>query len=61
MCYYTNEKDAFDQDGLPNGQYQPNFAARVLQTLDGDGLYRVQLKTYKGNLIIYEFIRISSI
>lgn len=47
-CFYTNHPDAFDEDGLPNGLVQANFLARASKTLNGDGLFRVNLKTFKG-------------
>lgn len=61
-CFYTNEKEAFDKDGLPSGKFSPNFAARASKTLNGEGLFRVQLKTFKGNyfsvaFIFFEFAR----
>lgn len=51
MCFYTNEPNAFEENGLPDGKYQPNFEARVSFALDGEGLYRGQLKAYKGIFI----------
>lgn len=50
-CFYTNQPGAFDQDGLPNGEFHANFSARVSKTLDGDGLFRINLKTFKGTSI----------
>lgn len=47
MCFYTNRREAF-QNGLPSGQFQPNFAARLSKSLEGDGLFHVKLKTFKG-------------
>lgn len=47
-CFYTNQRKAFAEDGLPIGTFQPNFAARFSNALNGDGLFRVKLKAFKG-------------
>lgn len=47
-CFYTNQIEAFDVDGLPRRTFQPNFEARVAKKIDGDGLFRIRLKAYKG-------------
>lgn len=63
-CYYTNQNEAFEEDGLPNGKFNPNFAARASKTLDGEGLYRVKLKAYKGifvNSVCYKHNKYSNI
>lgn len=47
-CFYTNQQEAFEQDGLPCGKFHPNFSARVSQSLNGEGLFGVNLKAFKG-------------
>lgn len=47
-CFYTNNHDAFDNDGLPNGNFPPNFHLGFVDNLNGDGLFRVKLRAYRG-------------
>lgn len=48
-CFYTDNKDAFDDFGLPNGDFPPNFdAIRRTELNSGDGIYKVKLRGYKG-------------
>lgn len=53
ICFYTNNAAAFDDDGVPIGNFVPNFNAPLRCNFqEGDllnGLYRIQLKAYKGN------------
>lgn len=46
--FYTTNDNAFDEHGLPNVDYPPNFEANASTNLDGDGLFRINLKVYKG-------------
>lgn len=52
-CYYTNNEDAFDADGLPKSDFPPNFAAPMRNDFDDDddneisGLYRIQFGLYR--------------
>lgn len=55
MCFYTNNPDAFDDDGIPKGNFPPNFDADVRTELDVEGLFHVKLKVYKGNLSLKGF------
>lgn len=47
-CFYTNNPNAFDQDGFPQDTYAPDFQARFCDGSNDEGLYRVQLRAYKG-------------
>lgn len=51
-CFYTDNPNAFDDDGLPIGNFVPNFDAKIHvgTQIDGDSLFRIQLVTYKGKL-----------
>lgn len=48
-CFYTTNEAAFDDDGLPKGDFPPNFNGHFSENLDGDGLFEVKLKAYRGN------------
>lgn len=49
-CFYTNDPCAFDDDGLPKGNFAPNFEAGMRDsfTENGDGLYSIKLQAYRG-------------
>lgn len=53
ISFYTNNPFAFDDDGVPNGNFAPDFNAPLRCNFqEGDllcGLYRIKLKAYKGN------------
>lgn len=48
ICFYTTNPAAFDDDGMPRGDFAPNFEERIREDLNGDGLYHIKLKAYKG-------------
>lgn len=48
VCFYTNNSDAFDDEGVPNGNFAPNFDLDFAENVNGDGLFHVKLKAYKG-------------
>lgn len=58
-CFYTNNEGAFDEEGLPKGDFLPNFTLPLRCSFDGadddevSGLFRVKLKAFKGNKINY--------
>lgn len=41
-CFYTNNAAAFDDDGIPNGDFVPNFGLGFAQN------FRIKLKAYRG-------------
>lgn len=49
ICFYTNHRDAFDDDGLPKGSFAPNFQLGIRTDLLSEGLYSIKLKGYRGN------------
>lgn len=49
-CFYTNNPNAFDDFGLPKGNYIPKFDIQVRNDLNGEGLFHVKLKAYKGKI-----------
>lgn len=54
VCFYTTNPMAFDDIGLPKGDFPPNFQERFRGDLNGDGLYLVKLKAYKGNKSLFK-------
>lgn len=52
MCFYTSNPDSFDDDGVPNDSFTPYFEEGGLL----DGVYRIQLKSYKGNVFFLDKI-----
>lgn len=45
-CYYTNDRNAFDDDDFPKGNFPANFQAGFRSDLNDEGLFRVKLKYY---------------
>lgn len=55
-CFYSNETHAFEEDGLPNPSYQPNFDSLPQSTsLNGQGMFRVKLRKCFGKLFTKSF------
>lgn len=50
-AFYTNNPNAFSDDGLPKNEFPPNFAANLRTDLNGDGLFKIKLKHCSGNTI----------
>lgn len=47
-CFYTNNAEAFDAQGLPKTDFPSNFDAPFRGDFDGDGRFAIKLKSYKG-------------
>lgn len=54
ICFYTTDPNAFDDSGLPKSDYIPKFDIQVRNALNGDGLFHVKLKAYKGKILFVQ-------
>lgn len=60
-CYYTDNQNAFDENGCPKGDWEPDFDLETIQNSNGDGpsngCYVIKLikfkREYCGNAILY--------
>lgn len=48
-CYYTNDRNAFDDDGYPKLDYAANFQVGFRNNFNDEGLFRIKLKQYKSS------------
>lgn len=48
VCYYTENYEAYDEEGKPNGAFEPDFSLRVDPRFPNEGAYRVKLICYKS-------------
>lgn len=50
-CYYTDNSNAFDENGCPKGDWEPNFNLEIVQNSNGggpsNGCYVVKLMKFK--------------
>lgn len=46
-CFYTTNPDAFDNNGGPKSDYQPDFSLEIRDTM-GEGCFFGVLKKFKG-------------
>lgn len=53
LCFYTDNLEAFNDDGSPRHDYVPDFDLEMKNSIDGDGCYIAKLRIFKSKVISY--------
>lgn len=50
QCYYTTDRNAFDENGVPRIDLEPNFDMHYVENIDDefDGCFEGKLKKFKS-------------
>lgn len=48
LCFYTPNTDAYEENGAPKSDYTVCFDLPLIQDLDEEGCFVVNLKKFKG-------------
>lgn len=48
LCFYTNDKNAFEDNGTPKSNYPTDFSLQSRNDLDGPGCFIAKLKHFKS-------------
>lgn len=56
LVFYTNDKNAFEDDGAPKIEYPANFNLQLRNDFDGPGCFMAKLKHFKGKFWLIKSI-----
>lgn len=52
VCFWTDNQMAFDENGTPLENFEPNFDASLCDVFPGEGFYIVNLRAFRGNCLL---------
>lgn len=56
-CFYPSNEQAFDENGCPKSEFQPNFDLLLRDNFDVDGCFLGKIKKCRGiEFLVYGYI-----